>query len=186
MKKLIVSVFLSLLAATLLAMTVNAQRRDHLTAEEIELVRDIQDVDLRMEVFAYAIERRLWVLEGKENLTEEQLKRIEKDQKKWGDLPKGSRTDLISDIEKILDEAIDKLEDVFDREPKNELIPYALYVIADYSEALIPKLATLADGNENIREIGLIETAAGHCQNILEARENVARPTVKRKKKKSK
>ncbi|NNE67881.1 MAG: hypothetical protein HKN33_15060 [Pyrinomonadaceae bacterium] len=183
MKRLILFALITVVVFTASSM-VQAQRRDHLTDEEIELVRDVQEVDKRMEIFVKAIERRLWVIEGKEKLTEEQLKRIEKDDDKWGPLPEGTKVQLLSDIEKILNEAIDKLEDVYDREPKNALVPYALYVIADYSESLIPKLQALAENNEDIRELGLLESAANHCQNILEARANVPRPTKKRPKKK--
>lgn len=177
-------IFVGLITIASLAGTAEAQRRDHLTAPEIELVRDIQDVDLRMEVFVYAIERRLWAIAGPDSLTPEQRKRIEKDHDKWGDLPTGSRTELISDIERILEEAIDKLEDVYDREPEQELIPFALHAIADYSELLIPKLRTLAESNDDSRQLGLLESAAARCQSILDAREGVPRPTGKRKKKK--
>lgn len=178
------AILVALITLAALAGTVEAQRRDHLTAPEIELVRDIQDVDLRMEVFVYAIERRLWAIAGTGALTPEQKKRVEKDHDKWGDLPTGSRTELISDIEKILEEAIIKLEDVFDREPEQELIPFALYVIADYSELLIPKLRSLAESSEDKRQLGMLESAAAHCQGILDARGGIPRPTGKRKKKK--
>ncbi|MDH3528064.1 MAG: hypothetical protein OEQ28_00735 [Acidobacteriota bacterium] len=178
------AVFVVFITLAFLAGTAEAQRRDHLTAEEIELVRDVQDVDLRMGLFVHAIERRLWVISGTDALTPEQKKRVEKDHGEWGDLPTGTRTELISDIERILSEAIDKLEDVFDREPEQELIPFALYVIADYSEILIPELRSLAESTEDRRQLGLLESAVIHCQSILDAREGIPRPTGKRKKKK--
>lgn len=163
--------------------SVNAQRREHLTSEEIELVRDVQDVDLRMILFTKAIERRMWALAGPETLTPEQKKRIEKDIDNWGELPKGTRAELFSDIDKILNEAVDKIEDVFEREPESELIPYAFYNLADYSKELMPRLSELAKNTAEKNELGLLSSAVKKCEGILEAGEKIPRPTKKLKRK---
>lgn len=159
-----------------------AQRRDHLTAEEVELVRDVQDVDLRMELFAKAIERRLWVLNGVDTLTEEQRKRVEKDLDKWGELPAGTRIELLTDIGKILTEAVDKLEDVYEQQPESEYIPFAYKAIADYSEALVPRLKGLAEKTADKMELALLDDAAIQCRDILEVRDTVPKPSGKRPK----
>lgn len=161
-----------------------AQKRDHLTKEEIELIRDVQEVDLRMELFAKAIERRLWVIEGAEKLDQNQKKRVEKDIEKWGDLPTGTEAQLLSDIGKILNEAIDKLDDVYANDPKSELIPFAYQTIADYSEALLPRLAVLSEKTSDVLERGLLQTAADRCRDILDVRDTVPKPVGKRKKSK--
>ncbi len=44
----------------LLPAAANAQRRDYLTDEEIELVRDAQEIDKRIGVLTKAIDRRFW------------------------------------------------------------------------------------------------------------------------------
>lgn len=187
MKNLSITAFncvLILIVTAVLAPTVEAQRRDHLTSEEIELVRDVQEIDFRMGLFVNAIERRLWSLNGPEKLTIEQTGRIEKDFEKWGALPQGARQNLISDIDKILNEAIDKFEDVFDREPKSPLIPFAYYVLADYCVELIPKLETLTDGTSDLAVIGPLRRSDSSCRNILEARDQITRPIKKRPKSK--
>ncbi len=180
----IIGIALGFVLSSVSAGTVEAQRRDHLTKEEIELVRDVQDVDYRMELFVNAIERRLWVIKGRQHMTKEQTKRYEKDLDKWGELPKGSRFDLFSDVEKILNESIDKIEDVYDREPESALLPFAYYVIADYCEQLRPRLQSFAESTNDRGELGRLERAAGHCRNILEVRP-FPRPTGKRPKSKT-
>lgn len=181
----IIGIALAIVLSSVSAGTVEAQRRDHLTKEEVELIRDFQDVDHRMELFVKAIERRLWVLDGPGEMTKEQTKRYEKDLEKWGELPKGSRFDLLSDVEKILNESIDKIDDVYDREPKSALLPFAFYVIADYCEQLTPRLESFALSTSDRSELGRLEQAAGHCRNILMVRENIPRPKGKRPKSKT-
>ena len=172
------------IAVLVLASPLLAQRRDHLTLQEVELVRDFQEVDYRMDVFVKAIERRLWAIKGVENLSKDEAKILKKDESKWGELPTGSAEQLYSDIEKILNEAIDKLEDVYDREPKNKRISWAYHILADFSEVLVPKLQAFADGSQNRRELGYLERAARYCNDILEVRNQIPRPSGKRPKRK--
>jgi hypothetical protein len=111
--KTLFTLLITLVAAYCSLFTVQAQRRDHLTAEEIELVRDAQQIDHRMEVFVKAIERRFSVLNNAAP-----TKKPEKDADKWGELPTGTRQQLLTDIEKLLDEAISKIDDVAARDIK--------------------------------------------------------------------
>src|SRR5467141_450525 len=91
--------FLTLLLASL----VNAQSRVHLTAKEVELVQEAQILDKRIDVFSKASERRMMVLNGTQAGATKQL---QKDSEKWGELPQGTRGELIDDIAPILEEAI--------------------------------------------------------------------------------
>jgi hypothetical protein len=95
----------TLVLSSLCAITANAyaQSREHLTAQEIDLVKETQILDKRIEVFIKAIDRRLMAMNGTAPGNAKQLK---KDAEKWGELPTGSRADLVSDIAKIFDEAI--------------------------------------------------------------------------------
>ena len=70
MIKPFVTVFIVTIGILVISVQSFAQNREHLTYEEIELVRDIQDVEFRMKIFAKAIERRLLVIEGVVKLTE--------------------------------------------------------------------------------------------------------------------
>ena len=78
-------------------------QRDHLTPQEADMVKDARVLDSRIDVFVKAADRRLIVLTGNQLNNSKQLK---KDSEKWGELPNGSRAELITDIAKILDEAI--------------------------------------------------------------------------------
>src|SRR6185295_17446050 len=78
-----------------------AQSRDHLTPQEVERVQESQVLDQRTDVFIKAIERRLLVMNGTQA---SDAKQLQKDAEKWGELPKGSRAQLIGDIARILDE----------------------------------------------------------------------------------
>lgn len=158
----------------------NAQR-DNLTYEEIEMIRDEQELDKRMEIYVKAIDRRLMVLE---NTTAAHAKEIEKDSGKWGELPKGTKTELLSDIRKILDETIDKVDDVYERDPKNDLIPYSLHLLADGAKRFIPELNKLKESTTDSREIGLINNSLDSCEQILESAAKIPRPDKKPKKKK--
>lgn len=111
-----------------------AQKRDHLTEQEVDLVREAQEIDLRMQVFAKAASRRLLVL------TDPQATQKEKEEEVWGPLPKGTPLELLTDYKRILEEAEEKLEDAYDRSPKNEKIPKAL---AKFKEAITKQIAQL-------------------------------------------
>lgn len=167
---------------TIFSIISNAQaQRDNLTYEEIEMIRDVQELDGRMEIYVKAIDRRLMVLENK---TAENAKQIEKDSNKWGELPKGTKAELLSDIRKILDETIDKIDDVSDRDSKNDLIPYSVHVLADGVKRFVPELEKLKETTTEPREIGLINSALDSCNEILEAAAKIPRPEKKPKKKK--
>lgn len=160
----------------------NAQTpRDNLTYEEIEMIRDVQEIDGRMEIYVKAIDRRLMVLENK---TAENAKQIEKDSSKWGELPKGTKAELLSDIRKILDETIDKIDDVSARDEKNDLIPYSIHVLADGVKRFVPELEKLKETTTEPREIGLINNSLDSCSEILEAAAKIPKPDKKPKKKK--
>ena len=89
---------------TIFASHSNAQRRDYMTDAEIELVRDAQEIDRRIEVLTIAIDRRLEALQlaAAPNKLDEA----------WGDAPKGSRLELLMDVKRLLQKAIDDIDDV--------------------------------------------------------------------------
>ena len=162
---------------------INAQRRDYLTDEEIELVRDAQEIDLRVGVLTKAIDRRFLVL----NNDNSQAKRVEKDMEKWGELPKGSRSLLVWDIERILQKSIDDIDDVAAHTKKDEILfPKAIFALTDSCQGYIPKLKTLYDSAADEKEKGSILGAIDNCSQIIEASAKVPKIDPKEKKKKSK
>lgn len=181
--KFFVSVLTSLFcAAFLFAYSVNAQRRDQLTDKETDLVRDAQAIDLRTEIFVKAIDRRFLVL----NNDSSQAKKIEKDLEKWGELPKGTRGQLLIDIEKILEEAIDNIDNVAAHEAKSELMPKAVRLLANASDRFLPELKSQLDKTNTEVEKGAILGAIDSCNQIIEASAKVPKEDTKESKKKKK
>jgi hypothetical protein len=126
-----------------------AQQRDHLTPQEVELIKDTQILDKRIEVFIRAAERRVLVLTGTANANAN-AKQLKKDSEKWGELPAGNPGELISDIARILDEAITNIDDVSARDEKNPLIPKALRRLASVATLIVDQVrpfASKADTN---------------------------------------
>ncbi len=166
--------------AILFPFSAAAQRRDQLTEMETELVRDAQEISLRTEVFIKAIDRRFLVL----NNDASKAKQVEKDLEKWGELPKGTRAELLLDIEKILQEAIDNIDDLAERDAKNERLPKAVHTLADAAVKLLPQLKSQLDKTSNEVEKGAILGAIDFCNQIIEASGKVPKEEPKEKKKK--
>ena len=161
------------------APSVFAQRRDHLTEMEVELVRDAQEIDSRMDIFVKAIDRRFLVL----NNDASQAKQIEKDLEKWGELPTGTRMEILRDIEKILDEAISKVDDVATRDMKSELFPVAVNVLANGATRFLPELKLQLDKTTVETEKGSILNSIEFCNQIISASAKVPKLNEKEMKK---
>lgn len=142
------------------------QRRDHLTPQEVDLVKEAQILDKRIEVFIKAAERRLMVLNGNATANAKQLK---KDSERWGELPTGSRGDLIADIARILDEAITNIDDVSARDERNPLISKALRRLAQAVTAIQTQVAPLRGQLKGDAEIASLELLDEDVQSILAA-----------------
>lgn len=156
-----------------------AQRRDYLTDEEIEIVRDAQEIDVRIAVLVHAIDRRLAVLKINVGNTEKELK--EKDV--WGPLPTGSKIELLSDIKRILQKAIDDIDNlaarpdsavIYDTDGKKPKVPKDLFnkavrtlaaAAARYRPVFEKELATTDVKTEKGVYMDLIE----NCTQVIEA-----------------
>ena len=159
------------------AATTRAQLRDHLTLLEVDLVKDAQILDKRIEVFVKAADRRLLVLKGVDATSAKQLK---KDSEKWGELSTGSRAELVGDIAHILDEAITNIDDVSSRDEKNPLIPKALRRLAAEVVHIEEQLASIRPQAKGEAEIASFELLNENAQSILEAA-NKLPPEVEKK-----
>lgn len=142
------------------------QKRDHLTPQEVDLVKANQVLDKRIEVFIKAAERRLMVINGTATANAKQLK---KDAEKWGELPSGSRSELVSDIARILDEAITNIDDVSARDERNPLIPKALRKLATSTSSIMEQLKPVRAEAKTEADISSLESLNEHAQSILEA-----------------
>lgn len=143
----------------------SAQPRDHLTDKESELVRFHQQLDKRIEVFIRAIDRRFAIING---LAQVKLKKIDKGEPEWGDLPNASRAELLSDIAAILDEAITNIDDVSRRDEKNPLISRSLRKLTAASNGYVTQLNTLRNQAKADDELTAIERVLENAGQIIE------------------
>ncbi|MBX7055354.1 MAG: hypothetical protein K1X36_10390 [Pyrinomonadaceae bacterium] len=88
--------------------TADAQRRDYLTDEEIEIVREAQQIDERIGVLVHAVDRRMAVI----GLGNSANGRSVKEKDIWGPSPSGTRAEMLSDIERIIQKAIDDIDNL--------------------------------------------------------------------------
>ena len=168
-------------AAIIFPHFVNAQKRDNLTAEEIELIRNYQEIDKRMEIYLKAIDRRFLLINDANAASNKQ---VQKDLDEWGELPVGSRTEIYSDISKILDETISKIDDIAAHDIKNELLPKAVHTLADGCRMRAPQFNSLLESAKNSAEKGAMLNSIDFCNQIIEASAKIAKPEKNDKKKK--
>jgi hypothetical protein len=161
--------FLLLLGAMLFASTAAAQQRDHLTPQEVDLVKEAQVLDKRIDVFIKAAERRLFVLKGGTAATAPNAKQLKKDAEKWGELPTGSRADLVWDIARIFDEAITNIDDVSARDERNPLIGKSLRKLAAAVNTIMTELKPMSVEAKGDAEVASFELLHEDAQSILEA-----------------
>lgn len=162
-----------------------AQRREHLTEQEVEMVRDTQELDRRIALFIKFVERRLPALA---NSVAAQAP-PDKDVEKWGELPKGSRTALYYDIARILDEAINNIDDVASRSPGSSLLPKAVRKLSEASARFLPQLAPLRESAIGDGEREALEQVIDNLEQVVEAAKKLpaeeAAPEKKGEKKKN-
>ena len=144
------------------------QDREHLTPQEIELVKDAQLLDKRIDVFIKAADRRMQALHLS-TADQSASKKQKKDAELWGELPTGSRTELVTDIARILDEAITNIDDVSLRDEKNPLIPKALRNLATAATRIMTQLKPLQAQANSPAEIGSFDQLTENAESIVQA-----------------
>lgn len=170
------------------SLSANAQaRRDYMTDAEIELVRDAQDIDMRIDVLTKMIDRRFAVLK----LDVGGAKIPNKETDKWGPAPVGTQMEILDDIRKLLDKAIDDIDDTAmrpnkiiedpnspdNRKKKNDeqkkkdeaRFPNSVKNLAAAAKRYQPALKSLLDKTTDEREKGLILSAIDSCDEIIGA-----------------
>jgi len=174
-------VVVSLLLVLCFAVTGEAfQSRDHLTQQEVDLVKEAQELDKRIDVFVKAADRRLLVLNGVDAASAKQIK---KDAEAWGELPIGSRAELVGDIARILDEAITNIDDVSARDERNPLIPKALRKLATEATRMVGQLKPLSGQAKGDPEVASFEQLMENAQAIVAAANKLPPPVDKKKEK---
>ena len=154
----------ALCLALSLAAQASAQRREHLTPEEIELIRDNQVLDARTNVFIKAAERRMLAVTN----PAEAAKNAPKDKEKWGEL-KGTREEFFYDIAKILDEAVVNIDDSAEHNPGSPLLRKSLFMLSQEAAKLLPELTRLRAGVESESEADQLDRAIETAREISDA-----------------
>ena len=143
-----------------------AQKRDHLTEQEADLIREFQEIDKRIEIFVKASERRLLVL-ANPNATQKK-----KEEETWGPLPAGTRLELLQDYKLILEEAEEKLDDWYNRGGKDSLLPKALSKFKEAAARHVAQLRALAPQMTDRREQRALAEAIEEAENVTKASMN--------------
>ena len=139
-------------------------QREHLTPEEIEQVRVNQALDLRTGVFVKAVERRLAAIADPAAAEKLSAKELEQ----WGAV-KGTRAQLLSDIDRIVEEAVTNIEDAALHNAKSSLVPKAVRQLAEAAKVFLPKLTALYTSSSDDAERGTIERTLEELQEIIDA-----------------
>jgi hypothetical protein len=142
----------------------SARQREHLTDEEIELIRDNQELDKRTGVFIKAAERRLLAVTN----PEEAAKEAAKEKEKWGEV-KGTRAQLLYDISKILDEAVVNVDDTALHDPDSPLLRKSLYMLSEAVGRILPQLDRLRAAAREQAETDQLDRAIETAKEIADA-----------------
>ena len=173
---------LALVVCTAIISQAAIPQRDHLTPQEVDLVKEAQILDKRIDVFIKAAERRLMVINNSATTNAKQLK---KDSQLWGELPTGSRAELVGDIARIFDEAITNIDDVSARDERNPLIAKSLRKLATAVNTILGQLKPLSTEAKSDAEIASFELLNEDAQSILEAANKLPPEVVDKKAKKN-
>ncbi len=174
-----------------LTMPSSAQRRDYMTDEEVELVRDNQDIDKRVEVLTKMIDRRFTAL----GIEVGGWKQADKETKLWGTMRSGTRSEMLFDIRQLLQKAIDDIDDVAmhnentltQNKTEGLLFPKSVRDLAAAANRYLPALRSELEKSKDERDRGLILGSIESCEAIIESVSKLPpEPTKAEKKKKAK
>lgn len=168
-----------LAAATLLLLTTHLYcQRDYFTPEEIDVVRDAQQIDTRIAALTHVVDRRFATL--KVDVKAPPFK----ESPDWGTAPSGSRLELFIDIKRVLEKAVDDIDNLSERptsmviidtgekkkkKPEGfaELFPKAVRDLAAAARRYQPALKGQLDVTQDPAEKGAILGSLELCDEII-------------------
>jgi len=170
----------------------DAQRRDFLTDAETEIIRDSQDIDMRVDVLTKMIDRRFAALK----IDVGGWKPPAKQSDTWGDEPAGTRLQLLTDIKRLLQKAVDDIDDVSEHDANaqtqnkttGKLFPKAVRSLSAAASRYSPVLKNAVKSvdpksEEAEKERGTMLDSIDLCDQIIEAAAKI--PAELKEKKKS-
>ena len=138
---------------------------DYMTAEEDDLVRQAQKSDDRIKVFMKIADRRVAALTGTgadSQLNSEDKKireKADKEIRNWGALKQLSRVQFLQHYSRTVTEAMAKLEDAHERNPKSSALPKALETLRDGTERQLQVLRSLEPEMKSESEVLALQAA---------------------------
>lgn len=189
LKKSVLASVAAVLFLSIFAAPADAQRRDFVNDEEAELIREYQEIDRRIDVLMKFIDRRL----AAAGIPGHQWKQP-KDAELWGEKPKGTRVDLLYDSKRILQKAVDDIDDIASREgaaiegneKSGKLFPKAVRNLSAAASRFKPIFQSELAKATNEKEKGLLFDSIELCDQIIEAAAALPKEPAKEEKKKSK
>lgn len=177
---------LALISISVLVSTAAAQRRDFVTEQEGELIREAQEIDLRIEALTKFIDRRL----AAANIAGHTWTPPRKNSELWGPEPTGSRSELLSDIKRLLQKSIDDIDDIASRtstaiegnEVGGKLFPKAVRNLAAAATRYKPIFEAELGKSKSNTDRGLLIQSIEFCDQIIEAASQVPAEEPKKKK----
>lgn len=145
------------------------QNRDWLTDEEDMRVREAQEIDKRIDVFVKVIERRLFSLTGSPVAASKQSR---KDAEKYGELRNGTPPELLSDIVRALNAAVDNIDDASSRPAQKALLPKAFEKLQTAARQHRTQFSVLRDATKDTDTIRLLDQSIEITDSIIAARIN--------------
>jgi hypothetical protein len=181
----LILLFVAVSAFTAFSLNAAAQRRDYMTEAEIELVRDAQNIDLRIDVLTKMIDRRFIVL----GMDSGGAKAPAKASEKWGEPPAGTRIQLLTDIRYLLQKAIDDIDDVAEHNENTvtqnkvngELFPKAVRSLSSAAVRYKGVLSPVVDKTKDEKEKGAMQSSIEMCEQIIDAAATLPPETKKGK-----
>jgi hypothetical protein len=153
-----------------------AAQRDYFTPEEVEIIRDTQVVDARINVLTHIIDRRFAALKVDVNAP------IFKEIGDWGSAPQGTRLELLIDVKRILQKAVDDVDELALRPNSGliedpltqkktksyaEVFPKAVRNLAAAAQRYQPALKAELDKSTDPMEKGAILDSLDLCDEII-------------------
>lgn len=153
-----------------------------MTDEEIEIVRDAQDIDLRVAVLVQMIDRRFEAIGVASGGSKLKLKELAK----WGAMRETSTLQAYAEIRALLQKAADDIDDIAGRNElsqtqnkmEGKLFPKAVRFLAAASQRYIPLLQAAESAAESAGERGNLQTSLKLAESIIDA-EKKLRPETK-------
>ncbi len=172
-----------------IAVPAEAQRRDFVNDQEADLIREYQEIDRRIDVLMMFIDRRL----AAAGIAGNQWKQP-KDPELWGEDPKGTRVDLLYDTKRILQKAVDDIDDIASREgaaiegneKSGKIFPKAVRNLSAAATRFKPIFQAELAKATNEKEKGLLFDSIQLCDQIIEAAATLPKEPTKAEKKKAK